>query len=363
MKPLNVCLVAPLPPPYGGIAHWTGMVSRYAMGRSEVSLTVINIAPRWREIHDLSRLKRAAGGFFQMLRDIYLLSKQLCICHVDAIHLTTSGQLGVVRDIAVWALSRVARVPFVYHIRFGRVPEILEKMTLEGRLIAFVIRRAESVLAIDELTGRSIKQALPTAKVSVIPNCVDFSLLPRSENRAVTPTVLFLGWVVQTKGIVELLQAWRSINPDGWRLRVVGPGDPAFIGRLKSEYSDLAVEFLGEMDHSAAMSELASCGVFVLPSYTEGFPNAVVEAMALGRPIVSTSVGAIPEMLDQGRSGIVVKPKDAASLQLALARLISDEAYRTELGSNAERRARTMYSIDSVFDRYMKIWSFLAKAK
>ena len=62
---------------------------------------------------------------------------------------------------------------------------------------------------------------------------------------------------------------------------------------------------------------LSASDVFVLPSYTEGFPNVIIEAMAMGKPIIATSVGAIPEMLDEG-CGVVVPPKDADSLQKAL---------------------------------------------
>ncbi len=354
---LNVCLVAPLPPPYGGIAHWSGLVTRYAKSRPEVDIKVVNTAPRWRSIHDLSFFKRAVGGFLQMVRDLYMLLRSVSAGEVDVIHLTTSGQLAVFRDIGVLAIAKAMRIPLVYHIRFGRVPLVLAGGAWEGVLIARVIRSAEVVLAIDETTGAAVRSFIPEANVLVVPNCVDYSILPKGEDKRVGPKVaLFVGWVIPTKGIVELLAAWSSLDSEGWVLRVAGPVDDAYLCELKGKFPSNSVQFLGELSHAEAMKEMAECNLFVLPSYTEGFPNAVVEAMALGKPVVSTRVGAIPEMLDGGTCGVLVEPRDTHELASALQALIKNDIAREILGGKASDRARVNYSIDSVFQSYLSIW-------
>ena len=150
MSRINVCLVAPLPPPYGGIAHWSGLVTRYAASRSDVQITVVNTAPRWRSIHDLSIVKRVIGGGGQMLRDLFVLLRRLLADRIDVVHLTTSGRLAVVRDIGIFFLLRLFGIPLVYHIRFGRVPDIIARNTLEGRVIKFLAKYVDAVIAIDE---------------------------------------------------------------------------------------------------------------------------------------------------------------------------------------------------------------------
>lgn len=361
MRAVNVCLVAPLPPPYGGIAHWSGLITRYASLRQDVNLDVIDIAPRWRSVHDLSLPKRVFGGAVQMIRDLFSLLQVVRKAKIDVIHLTTSGHLAVFRDVGVLVLSRFLHIPLVYHIRFGRVPQVLKGRAWEGRLIAKVLRDAEVVLAIDEATEKSIRRLIPEANVKVVPNCVDYSSLPVVENFSKSVKVaLFVGWVIAAKGIAELLSAWSRINPDGWVLRIVGPADAEYVNKLRTFFPSDSVEFLGELSHPAAMKQMALCDLFVLPSYTEGFPNAVVEAMALGRAVVSTRVGAIPEMLDQGQCGVLVEPRDENALADAIQRMLIDDAGRVELGRRAAARASANYSIDSVFDRYLSIWGSLS---
>src|SRR5690606_6695787 len=137
--------------------------------------------------------------------------------------------------------------------------------------------------------------------VTVIPNCVDFSDLPFNERKLSDEKIaLFVGWVVPSKGIAELLTSWNVIKPLNWRLNIIGPGSPDYIDSLKRQFSGSGVEFIGELPHDVAMRAIAACDVFVLPSYTEGFPNVILEAMALSRAIVATEVGAIPEMLSDG---------------------------------------------------------------
>lgn len=352
---LDVCLVAPLPPPYGGIAHWARMLLRYAESRPEVRFHVVDIAPRWRAIHDLATWKRIVGGGTQLLRDVARFTWTLVRRRPDAVHLTTSGQLAIVRDIVFGALARLFGVPVVYHLRFGRVPAIASDGTREWRLLRRAMRGAARVVAIDAATEEAIREHAPEVLVERIPNCIDPSELPpvpaaRSEAR----TVMYLGWVVPTKGISELVEAWTRLAPAGWRLVAAGPCEAGYRAELARGAAP-RLDLPGELAHDEAMRQLAAADVFVLPSYTEGFPNVVLEAMALGKAIVATKVGAIPEML-AGGAGITVEPRNVGELAAALGRVIGDQALREEIGRRARSRALEEYSIEAVFERYRRIW-------
>lgn len=352
---LRVCLVAPLPPPYGGISHWTSLILRYAQGRADVDLSVADTAARWRDVDDLAVWKRVIGGGLQLLRDIISVSRQLKT-HPQALHITTSGQLGIIRDRTIMSMARLYRVPVIYHIRFGRVPALAESRSREWTLFVGAARRAHTVVAIDARTEKAIREHLPSVRVVRIPNCVDTNTLPEpSSVRSADHVMMYLGWVIPTKGIEELLQAWSELRPSGWRLAIVGPGNVAYQERLMAQYRPENVEILGARSHDEAMLLMSQADAFVLPSHTEGFPNAVVEAMALAKPIVATRVGAIPEMLSGG-CGLLAEPKDAVSLAEALSRLLCDDRVRRELGDRAHARAISHYSIDAVFAQYMDMW-------
>lgn len=351
-----MCLVSPLPPPYGGIAHWTAMVTAYAGRRPDVELVVVNTAPRWRSIHNNGVLLRAIGGGLQLLRDVARLVRALAGHRFGVVHLTSSGHLAAVRDLFVSYVAAIFGVGLVYHIRFGRIPEIAAANELEWRLIRRVINRAATVVLIDQATFFAIRRYAPNARAMLVPNCVNVSELPvRTAVVAEVKTALFVGWVIPTKGVSELVEAWANLRPQGWRLEIVGPGNVDYQASLLQKFAPENLVFVGELPHAQAMVRIANCDLFVLPSYTEGFPNVVVEAMALGRPIVATDVGAIPEMLD-GNAGLLVRAGDSNALGEALSKLMTDSTLREDMGSRAFAKAMSLFTIDVVFHAYMQIW-------
>jgi glycosyltransferase involved in cell wall biosynthesis len=333
------------------------MVLRYAARRPDVRLRLIDTAPRWRSIHDTATWKRAFGGSLQLARDMCRLLWVLVAWRPAAIHLTTSGQLSVVRDVLTAALSRACGVRVLYHVRFGRIPQIAAGGTREWRLMRVAMRLASVVVVLDRRSEEAIRHHAREVNVTIIPNFAHPEELAAATSAACAEsrTVTYLGWVIPTKGIGELIEAWERVRAPGWRLRIVGPAEPEYARALARSSAAGSIDFSGELSHDEAMAAVAAAGVFVLPSHTEGFPNVVVEAMMLGRPIVATAVGAVPEMLDAD-AGIVVPPRDVGALAAAIERVTGDEVLRARLGLAARRRAFERYSIGAVFERYMHEW-------
>ena len=355
-RPLRVCLIAPLPPPYGGISHWTKMILDYAKEKRDVNLEVINTAPRGRAVYNLNIPLRIMLGVVQLLRESLQLMRRLARKQVDVVHLTTSGNLSVVRDFVISNLARFFCVKFVYHIRFGRIPEIAVANTIEWRFILSVMRAAAHVIVIDPDTCTAVQLFAKDVKVTLLPNCVDQNLLASySKLETGEKVVLFVGWAVSTKGIGELLEAWSTLDPRGWVLRIVGPSDFKYREELLSRFRPNNCEFLGELAHEQAMGHMASCELLVLPSHSEGFPNVVLEAMALGRPILATNVGAIPDMLAEG-AGVVVESKSVDALVIALDSLMRDSKKRKSMARIAYSKAKRHYTIDVVFKSYVRVW-------
>ncbi len=115
-----------------------------------------------------------------------------------------------------------------------------------------------------------------------------------------------------------------------------------------------AVTFLGHRDDVPA--RLAEADIFVLPSRSEAFPNAVLEAMAAGLPIVASGVGGILELIDDGRTGLLVRPGDAEALAERLCVLMEDEALASRLGAAARNEAHARYSFDRMVSGFEHIY-------
>jgi glycosyltransferase involved in cell wall biosynthesis len=363
-KPLRILLVSPLPPPAGGIARWTEMIMEHAARVPDIEISVLNTALRRRTIQQSSARQRIAAGVPQMLGAIRALVAALRSRKPDVIHINSSGQFSIVRDLALTIVARRWRVPVIYHIRFGRVPEIASTCSAEWNLLAATMRRSAYIIALDYRTRDTICQNLPAAMVELIPNCVDVercdevaATLP--ENRP-PKYVLFAAWVIPAKGVEELLNVWYGLTCPGWKLVLAGGYDRSYlesIGVAPGERDD--IEFLGEVSHDQVLSLMLRCELFVLPSHTEGFPNSILEAMAFRKAVLATGVGAIGEMLKQG-CGRVVRPKSTGELMAAMSDLLGDDEGREMMGHKARARVDAEYSLHSVFDRYRALWESAA---
>lgn len=356
---MKILLVAPVPPPYGGIANWVALMRSYIQDhRSDIDLSIINIAPKKRMMDGRTLWDRVVGSGLDMLRKRRELLRLCRTDKPDVIHMTTSGRLALIRDKLLLKVARKYDVPVVYHIHFGRIAQISENKTREWRWMNKNIRLASAIISIDDSTYMALKSCCPQAKIVNIPNPVALKSLPAPE--AFSPErkrIVYLGWVVPSKGMEELFTAWdtlASAYPD-WSLQVIGPYDASYIEELKSRHSLERIELTGEQDHDSAMEMVKTCGLFVLPSYTEGFPNVIEEAMALARPIVATAVGAIPDMLADD-CGVVIPPRDAESLRAALEGLMNHDEEREKMGQLAYEKAARTYDLPIVFEEYAAVW-------
>jgi glycosyltransferase involved in cell wall biosynthesis len=188
---------------------------------------------------------------------------------------------------------------------------------LTKRLVHKTMLQADAVITVsDELRNVALAEQIPPEKVTTILNGCDHSIFypgDRAEARrelAITgnsPLILFVGSLLAAKGLGELMEASR-----GLQLAIVGQGP--FEAQLKGRDDVLLA---GRQDANGVARWMRACDVFCLPSYSEGCPNVVVEALSCGRPVVATNVGGIPELVNES-NGILIPPRDAGKLRAAL---------------------------------------------
>ncbi|WP_435017223.1 glycosyltransferase family 4 protein [Tundrisphaera sp. TA3] len=166
------------------------------------------------------------------------------------------------------------------------------------------------------------------------------------------PVLLFHGRVDARKGIIELIDAFAALRCGGRRLRMIVSGigpDVEAVGRRVADLGlDDAVELAGYSSYADAPSVYRRGDIFVSPTYSEGFSNTILEAMASGLPIVSTRSVGVVDCLEDGRDGLLVEPKDADALAGAIARLLDDDTLRRRLAGAALDEVRSLYSWPAV---------------
>ena len=356
---MKVLLVTPFPPPMGGISNWSKLVYNYITeNEKDIDIRYINISPKKRTTEGRTFFDRIFFGFLSILSTSKKLKKEIREFKPDVVHINTSGSLALFRDIKLLKILKRKKIKSVLHLRFGRVPELLEHNCNESRLIKRAFKYANKILSIDGKTYNYLNKDYSN-KSLICPNPFVCDKMPKQisiKKDNILRRVTYLGWVVNTKGIEELISAWSYIHvkyPD-WKLQIVGPCNKKYFDYLEKNFSLNGIDFLGEKSHEDAMDIMNNSDIFTLPSYTEGFPNVVLEAMYLGKAIVATDVGAIPDMLSNN-SGIVIESKNVEKLREAFEKLITNEELIYELGKNAQNKSK-MYLIENVIEQYKKIW-------
>lgn len=161
--------------------------------------------------------------------------------------------------------------------------------------------------------------------------------------------LLFLGWLEEYKGVFELIEACRQLSQSRqFVLEIVGEGNASKTAReLVEKYGlDDVVCFRGWLKGADVETALSEADVFVLPSWAEGLPNAMVEAMAAKLAVVVSAVGNIPDVVTDEHEALLVPPKDVTALQVALTRVIDDPILRRRLGDAAFSLATNQWGVE-----------------
>lgn len=360
---LRVLLVSPKPPPRGGIATWTETILNAAKGRKDVEIVHVDIAPRWKQIYQKGYAIRILGGILQGIRDVETIIHSLENERIDAVSVTTSGSLATIRDYVVLRIMARRRIPAYQHIRFGRIPDMARINSVEWHFLKKTMSLATEVIVLDNETLQTIVRSTNNVKVRKIPNCINIEEGKEGDGTGGDIEIVFIGWMIKEKGVEELVESWSTMNDRNVKLCMIGPGKQDYLnglGNIARRYNrENMLEISGEMEHKSALKRLEKASIFVLPSYTEGFPNTLLEAMMLGKAIVATRVGANEEILNIGPKdacGIVVEKQDVIGLRGALERLVENSEERRELGRRAKERVRREYSTEIVFEKLMNLW-------
>src|SRR5947209_135727 len=284
---------------------------------------------------------RLVSALYMLYR--YLQGRQPAIVHCHLIH---AGLVGTVA-------ARLAGVPHVITTKHGissRGRRIGDVYFYYDRLAqALGDRLSDAVIAVSDAVGRAaIQQGTPKGKIVTVYNAV-----PPPEPKVAQgvafegyPIIGAVGSFYRIKGHRFLIEGIPDVLAALPEARFVLVGDGLERGNLERQAAALGVQdrvtFLGYRTDVGQL--LHQFDIFVLPSLSEGMPTALLEAMLAGVPVVATGVGGIPEVIEPGKTGLLVPPGDASELAGAIIRLAQDDGLRSGLGERAQDVALTNFS-------------------
>ena len=224
---------------------------------------------------------------------------------------------------------------------------------LQQRLITWPLSQADRVVALSQSWRNELLRMAPRAQVAVVENAVAGPADLPSQPHDGPCRFLLLARMDEWKGIDDLLDATTCMRAAGcnFELTLAGPsgtaGDANILeNKIDSRHLNGAVRYVGPVRGNEKLKLLQRADVYVQSSHHEGMPIALLEALAYGLPIIATRVGAVPEVITDGREGVLVPPHTPAQLAEAMCTLATDRAGRERMGLAAKRLAATRFSLD-----------------
>jgi glycosyltransferase involved in cell wall biosynthesis len=359
MRKKPILYISPLPPPQGGIAVWTKKILGEGLPDGNPIALVDTKIRGSRNIFDAVFFSFAE--VFRTTRIIGSLLYQLIFNNPKLIHLNCSlSVVGVFRDLICVKLAKLFRLPVVIHYH-GNVQDF-QSNRCRG-LSGYALRELVKDAAINIVANTPSQQKLQLLyanspdKILLLPNFIEDKIFefekPDKSQHKTRPRAIFGGGITAAKGCAEILTIATQLPTIDFHL----------FGKM---HTDMAPAFQncppniflhGEVKHDVLLNEMCMSDFLLFPSYTEGFPLTVLEAMSIGIPIIATNVGGIPEMVSEGKGGFLVAPRDVNALLTAIQKMFDHPEQMMVMGKYNKQKSFDRYRYSLVIARLLTIYN------
>lgn len=343
---MKICMVVPDRLVKGGIASVVnGYREHDFSGKCEVSyIESYRNGSKW------EKLAKALKGYLLFFREM-ILNKP------DIVHIHSSFGPSFYRKMPFIYMACFRGVPVINHIHGAEFETFyLKASDRKKRRIRKVYGKCTMLIALSEEWKRNLESVVSPEKITVIENYCKIPDLSGTEKKK---QILFLGEIGKRKGCYDIPEIYGRVLEKGERLPLImaGDGELAEVKKLFEDRDLLeSVSFPGWVRGADKDKCLKESGIFLFPSYYEGMPMAVLEAMAYGMAIVTTRVGGIPHLLENGVNGYLCEPGDIEGLSKRLLELSKDGDKRRKMGERVRQKAIEEYSMESHIKKLMDLY-------
>ena len=283
----------------------------------------------------------------------------------DIVHIHGSDVISSLRKYFIFKTIEPFSCKVIYHFHGASFMEQYQtKRSWWTSRINYLFEKSDIVICLSEAWAHQIRKIVPTAEIRVMHNAVKIPLKYNNSahKRSNQIDLLFLGLIGERKGIFDLLKVVRRLKENHHPIKLVIGGNGE-IDRLKKEIESLdigqTVSFLGWVEVEQKVRLFQSSDIYILPSYGEGMPMSILEAMSYGLPVVSTTVGGIPNLVRNGEDGFLVQPGDIDQLTEKVETLIIDRELRMQMGANARQQIEMEFDLDDTIRKVDRIYQNL----
>jgi glycosyltransferase involved in cell wall biosynthesis len=288
-----------------------------------------------------------------------------CRFRPQIIHVHTSQGIAWLKDTFYILVAKLHRCRVVVHVHAADFDELYGK---KSSMIRHYTRRvmglADAVITVSEEWKKRLECIVPENRLFTFTNCIAVdAFAPTGSSNSKGLQGLFIGSVGSRKGAFDLLEAVGDLRSKGYPLDVCIAGYEEREGDLRKARARLeelqlqsVCKLPGTVCGEAKAELFREANVFILPSYNEGLPIAVLEAMAAGLAVISTRVGGIPEVVRDGYNGFLLTPGDVQGLSERLAILAKDPSLRDLMGQRSRAFAQRELDVNPYVERLVDLY-------
>ena len=368
----KVLLVGPIPPPFGGIPKYVNDLLKSKYLNANFSLNLFNTAipekvRSFKKDNQRSYFSFLAEGWvpamslvFYTLHNIFFsYTKTLIKVNPEIIHIFTCSYWGFWRNCLHVLMGRLLRKKVYFHL-LNAIDKFWDDSSFFGRkFISFFLNISDCLIVQSDGIKHFVEKISSTKVVSIY-NGVDVDLYNTDKlSRIVDKDIFFfffVGSICKNKGVYDIIQSLKHIK-NNIKIIMIGACDQDYFNKYIKEQRVSNIVFKGSISESEKINILKNSDLFILPSYAEGQPLSILEAMASGLPIISTTVGSIPEIIKNGVNGFLIEPGDIIGIAKHIDYLASNKKIMNKISINNSRIAIKRYNVN----RMIKQISFLYK--
>lgn len=318
--------------PSGGIAQ---LLNTYSSSFDPFNFISTVRIPLNKDVTALCKMKVLIAGLFRM---IWLC----CFSRIHIVHIHTASGFTFYRESLFVMLAYIFRKKTVLHIHSGSLEEFYR---VHPRFTSFIFHRVDRIVTIAKVWEAFLKKK-GFDNVITIGNPISLPV-NSSFHKSTGLKLLFLGKLCDNKGIYDILQMlhdYKVLLPDDIRLIVGGNGEVEnFLSVIHELNLENIVDFKGWIVGEEKERLLLDADIYLQPSYTEALGIAILEAMSYRIPVIASNVGGIPEIVHNGKNGILIAPGNKKQLYQAIMQLADNPEERTRLGNNGYEVSKSYY--------------------
>lgn len=294
------------------------------------------------------------GKFLTQYIDALIINPDIKIIHIHSSH---RGSF-VRKSIAAY-IAKLFHKKVIFHLHGSNFNEFYESLPGPARrLVSIVLDRCDLIIALSKQWQSDIAKKCSNKNIKILYNPIKIKEINNKNDQIIN--VLFMGRIGKRKGAYDIIDAAKYIQNPNIRINLYGDGEVEQVKELVNKH-DLGniINIKGWISGNQIEVALKEADICILPSYNEGLPMFILEAMGHGLPVISTPIGGIPESVENGVNGFLITPGDYKDLAQKIEYLADNTDLRHKMGQESYKIAREKFDVNIILTKLRGIYSEL----